>query len=91
MRRTDREKKELSKEKCGLEVAMERLVIRHLYHRPLETLLATFGISIALQQASTSRPRCSKPAHLDRAAARVVRQSDCRMTGLAPYDWHFPK
>ena len=31
-------------------VAMERLVIRHLYHRPLETLLATFGISIALQQ-----------------------------------------
>ncbi len=31
-------------------VALERLVIRHLYHRPLETLLATFGISIALQQ-----------------------------------------
>ncbi len=31
-------------------VAMERLVIRHLVHRPLETLLATFGISIALQQ-----------------------------------------
>ncbi|GHA52941.1 branched-chain amino acid ABC transporter permease [Amylibacter ulvae] len=31
-------------------VAMERLIIRHLYHRPLETLLATFGVSIALQQ-----------------------------------------
>ncbi|XDA97883.1 urea ABC transporter permease subunit UrtB [Sulfitobacter sp. LCG007] len=31
-------------------VIMERLVIRWLYHRPLETLLATFGISIALQQ-----------------------------------------
>lgn len=31
-------------------VAMERLVIRHLYTRPLETLLATFGISVALQQ-----------------------------------------
>jgi len=31
-------------------VTMERLVIRHLYTRPLETLLATFGISIALQQ-----------------------------------------
>ncbi len=31
-------------------VAMERLVIRWLYARPLETLLATFGISIALQQ-----------------------------------------
>ncbi|PVZ49942.1 urea ABC transporter permease subunit UrtB [Thalassobacter stenotrophicus] len=34
----------------GAGVLMERLVIRHLYHRPLETLLATFGISIALQQ-----------------------------------------
>ncbi len=34
----------------GAGVAMERLVIRHLYNRPLETLLATFGISIALQQ-----------------------------------------
>ena len=31
-------------------VALERLVIRHLAHRPLETLLATFGISVALQQ-----------------------------------------
>ncbi|MEM7061296.1 MAG: urea ABC transporter permease subunit UrtB [Pseudomonadota bacterium] len=34
----------------GAGVALERLVIRYLYHRPLETLLATFGISIALQQ-----------------------------------------
>jgi urea transport system permease protein len=34
----------------GAGVAMERLVIRWLYTRPLETLLATFGISIALQQ-----------------------------------------
>lgn len=34
----------------GAGVALERLVIRHLMHRPLETLLATFGISIALQQ-----------------------------------------
>lgn len=31
-------------------VVLERLVIRWLYNRPLETLLATFGISIALQQ-----------------------------------------
>ncbi|AZQ68881.1 urea ABC transporter permease subunit UrtB [Silicimonas algicola] len=31
-------------------VLLERLVIRHLYNRPLETVLATFGISIALQQ-----------------------------------------
>ncbi|MEM6382682.1 MAG: urea ABC transporter permease subunit UrtB [Pseudomonadota bacterium] len=34
----------------GAGVAMERLIIRWLYQRPLETLLATFGISIALQQ-----------------------------------------
>ena len=51
-------------------VAMERLVIRHLYHRPLETLLATFGISIALQQlaknifGTQARPLTS-PAWLD--------------------------
>jgi len=31
-------------------VLLERLVIRYLYDRPLETLLATFGVSIALQQ-----------------------------------------
>ena len=31
-------------------VALERSVIRWLYDRPLETLLATFGVSIALQQ-----------------------------------------
>ncbi|WP_394180586.1 urea ABC transporter permease subunit UrtB [Yoonia maritima] len=53
-------------------VAMERLVIRHLYHRPLETLLATFGISIALQQlaknifGTQARPLTS-PAWLDGA------------------------
>lgn len=53
-------------------VAMERLVIRHLMHRPLETLLATFGISIALQQlaknifGTQARPLTS-PAWLDGA------------------------
>ena len=35
-------------------VIIERLVIRHLYGRPLETLLATFGISLVLQQAVRS-------------------------------------
>ena len=51
-------------------VVMERLVIRHLAHRPLETLLATFGISIALQQlaknifGTQARPLTS-PAWLD--------------------------
>ncbi|WP_319824854.1 urea ABC transporter permease subunit UrtB [Thalassovita sp.] len=53
-------------------VAMERLVIRWLYNRPLETLLATFGISIALQQlaknifGTQARPLTS-PAWLDGA------------------------
>ena len=53
-------------------VAMERLVIRHLVKRPLETLLATFGISIALQQlaknifGTQARPLTS-PAWLDGA------------------------
>ncbi|RMF15830.1 MAG: urea ABC transporter permease subunit UrtB, partial [Gammaproteobacteria bacterium] len=32
-------------------ILMERTVIRHLKGRPLETLLATFGISLILQQA----------------------------------------
>ncbi len=56
----------------GAGVTMERLVIRHLYHRPLETLLATFGISIALQQlaknifGTQARPLTS-PAWLDGA------------------------
>ena len=31
-------------------IAIERSVIRFLYGRPLETLLATFGISLILQQ-----------------------------------------
>lgn len=58
----------------GAGVALERLVIRHLMHRPLETLLATFGISIALQQlaknifGTQARPLTS-PAWLDGAWA----------------------
>lgn len=53
-------------------VAMERLVIRFLYNRPLETLLATFGVSIALQQlaknifGTQARP-LTAPAWLDGA------------------------
>ncbi|MEM9966745.1 MAG: urea ABC transporter permease subunit UrtB [Pseudomonadota bacterium] len=56
----------------GAGVTMERLVIRRLYHRPLETLLATFGISIALQQlaknifGTQARPLTS-PTWLDGA------------------------
>jgi len=35
-------------------VAIERGVVRHLYGRPLETLLATWGVSLILQQAVRS-------------------------------------
>ena len=35
-------------------VLVERTVIRHLYGRPLETLLATFGVSLILQQTVRS-------------------------------------
>ena len=51
-------------------VIMERLVIKHLYKNPLDTLLATFGISIALQQlaknifGAQARPLTS-PSWLD--------------------------
>ncbi|MEO2005240.1 MAG: urea ABC transporter permease subunit UrtB, partial [Candidatus Poribacteria bacterium] len=31
-------------------VVIEHLIVRHLYGRPLDTLLATFGVSLALQQ-----------------------------------------
>ncbi len=53
-------------------VALERLVIRHLYKRPLETLLATFGVSIALQQLfknifGTQAQPLTAPAWLDGA------------------------
>jgi urea transport system permease protein len=35
----------------GIGVLMERTIIRFLYGRPLETLLATWGVSLILQQA----------------------------------------
>ncbi|MBV8133584.1 MAG: urea ABC transporter permease subunit UrtB [Alphaproteobacteria bacterium] len=38
----------------GIGVALERSVIRFLYGRPLETLLATWGVSLILQQAVRS-------------------------------------
>ncbi len=36
---------------AGVGVVLERTVIRHLYGRPLETLLATWGLSLILIQA----------------------------------------
>ncbi|MBV9863398.1 MAG: urea ABC transporter permease subunit UrtB [Alphaproteobacteria bacterium] len=38
----------------GLGVVLERTLIRFLYGRPLETLLATWGVSLILQQAVRS-------------------------------------
>jgi urea transport system permease protein len=35
-------------------ILMERLIVRFLYGRPLETLLATFGVSLVLQQGVRS-------------------------------------
>jgi urea transport system permease protein len=39
---------------AGVGIVLERSVIRFLYGRPLETLLATWGISLILQQAVRS-------------------------------------
>jgi urea transport system permease protein len=38
----------------GIGVGIERGIVRHLYGRPLETLLATWGVSLILQQAVRS-------------------------------------
>lgn len=38
----------------GLGLAIEWLMIRHLYARPLDTLLATWGLSLIMQQAFRS-------------------------------------
>jgi len=35
--------------------ALEYLVIRHLYHRPLDTLLATWGVSLGMQQSELGK------------------------------------
>lgn len=37
---------------AALGIVLERTVLRHLYGRPLETLLATFGVSLILIQAT---------------------------------------
>jgi len=55
-------------------VLIERSVIRHLYGRPLETLLATFGISLILQQAvrtfiSTNNVAVSNPSWMSGSIA----------------------
>jgi len=39
---------------AGMGAVVERLLIRRLYGRPLDTLLATWGLSLVLQQAARS-------------------------------------
>ncbi len=39
---------------AALGIVLERLLIRRLYGRPLDTLLATWGVSLVLQQAARS-------------------------------------
>ena len=39
---------------AALGMVLERLLIRRLYGRPLDTLLATWGVSLVLQQAARS-------------------------------------
>lgn len=39
---------------AGMGMVLERLLIRRLYGRPLDTLLATWGVSLVLQQAARS-------------------------------------
>ena len=73
-------------------VVLYRLVIRHLAKRPLETLLATFGVSIALQQlaknifGTQARP-LTAPAWLDGSVGfgEIVQISTIRVAifGLA--------
>ncbi len=49
-------------------VAIERGIIRWLYGRPLETLLATWGLSLILQQAvRTIFGANNRPVHRSRA------------------------
>lgn len=59
---------------AGVGMALERTVIRHLYGRPLETLLATWGISLILIQAirllfGAQNVEVSNPAWLSGASS----------------------
>ena len=55
-------------------IVLERSIIRRLYGRPLETLLATWGASLIIQQArvsSSATPTCvSSPRWLVRRLGR---------------------
>ena len=60
-------------------VAIERLIIRFLYTRPLETLLATWGVSLVLQQGV----RSLFGAHNQPVTAPAFMSGDLELGGLA--------
>ena len=62
-------------------IAIERGIIRFLYGRPLETLLATWGVSLILQQAvrtifGPTNREVGAPSYLDDRRLRGVRPGD---------------
>ncbi len=72
----------------ALGLAVEWLLIRHLYARPLDTLLATWGLSLIMQQAFRSdlrRPRGRRRvAELDDGlTAGQPTRSTCRSTACS--------
>ena len=63
----------------ALGLVVEWLLIRHLYSRPLDTLLATWGLSLIMQQAFRSifgarEVGVELPRLLQAAAARISDQ-----------------
>ena len=65
---------------------LERGLIRFLYRRPLDTLLATWGLSLMLQQALSHRLRPQRGQRPDRELAGgrlegVGRASSCPSAG----------
>ncbi len=70
---------------AGIGMALERTVIRHLYGRPLETLLATWGISLMLIQLvrlvfGAQNVEVANPAWLSRRRFRCCPIWCCRTT-----------
>ncbi len=72
----------------ALGLLVEWALIRHLYKRPLDTLLATWGLSLILQQAFRSifgaaRSRRRTAAVDDGFAAGHRHASKCRSTACS--------
>ncbi len=70
---------------AGIGMVLERTVIRHLYGRPLETLLATWGISLVLIQLvrvlfGAQNVEVANPAWLSGGWSRCCRTWCCRGT-----------